>query len=186
MRASRALTLLALALLAGATFWLLHAVKPPTLEHQAPPSHTPDYYFIDSTTTKLNQNGKPLYTLYADRVEHHPDDDSITLTNIVLDYYAATGPPWHVTADRGRVPKGNKIVHLKGHVHVIRRPEAGGQAVHIYSPTMTVLVDPRIATTRAPVRIVRGKSTTTAVGMKAYMKQNRVQLESQVKTHYVH
>lgn len=179
------LTLLLLALLAGATTWLLRQFSP----GQAPPkivSHHPDYYFEGATMTQLDAAGKLQYRLLSDRVTHHPDDDSTDLARPRFTYFQPGQTPWHVTADHGTIPSGGDIVHLRGHVVVTHRDTKTDETLHAYTPSLDVLTAKRKALTDAPVRIVEGASHVTAVGMALDMRQNHMELKSRVRGVYAH
>lgn len=180
------LTLILLALLAGATTWLLRHFNP---AGQAPPktaSHHPDYYFEGATMTQLDETGKLEYRLLSSRVTHHPDDDSTDLARPRFTYYQTGQAPWHVTADHGLVPSGGDVIHLRGHVVVTHRNTNAGETLRAYTPKLDVLTDKQKALTDAPVRIVEGESHVNAIGMALDMQQNHMELKSRVRGVYVH
>ncbi|MGH8397722.1 MAG: LPS export ABC transporter periplasmic protein LptC [Gammaproteobacteria bacterium] len=177
---------LILALAAGGTWWLLRQVTPPTPQKPAPVSHAPDYYFTDATVTTLNQQGKPEAIMTAPRMLHHPDDDSVEVFTPRIEYFMASGPPWHVQADHGLLPSGGKLVELDGHVQMQRLGVNGGPPIIINTNKINVDLNTNIATTSDPVEILQGNSRMTGIGMQAYMKDNRLLLESDVRGYYVH
>jgi lipopolysaccharide export system protein LptC len=180
-----ALTLLLLAALAAATTWMLHHFNPEEAQPRAP-SHHPDYYLEGTTMTQLDDSGALEYRLLADRVTHHPDDDSTDLDAPRLTYYHARQQPWHVTAKHGTVPSGGDLVHLRGDVVVTHPGTPGNATLKAYTPSLDVFIGKRQALTDAPVRIVQGPSHVTAVGMLLDMQKNHMELKSDVKGTYVH
>ncbi|MGH8379094.1 MAG: LPS export ABC transporter periplasmic protein LptC [Gammaproteobacteria bacterium] len=180
------LLILILALAAGGTWWLLRQVTPPTPQKPVPATHTPDYYFTDATVTTLNQQGKPEAIMTSPRMLHHPDDDSVEVFTPRIEYFVTSGPPWQVRADHGLLPSGGKLVELDGHVQMQRLGVNGGPPLVINTDKINVDLDTNIATTSDPVEILQGKSRMTGVGMQAYMNDNRLLLQNDVRGYYVH
>lgn len=180
------LPILVLALAAGGTWWLLRQVTPPVLQKPAPATHIPDYYFTDATVTTLNDHGKPEAVMTAPRMLHHPGDDSVEVFAPRVEYFIAGGQPWHLQADHALLPSGGKLVELDGHVEMQRVGNNGGPPLIIHTDKMNVDLNTKIATTADPVEILQGNSRMTAVGMTAYMQDNRLQLKANVRGNYVH
>ncbi|MGA9852198.1 MAG: LPS export ABC transporter periplasmic protein LptC [Gammaproteobacteria bacterium] len=180
------LAILVLALAAGGTWWLLRQVTPPVVQKPAPPTHEPDYYFTDATVTTLNDEGKPAAVMTAPRMVHHPDDDSVEVFAPRIEYFMAGAQPWHVQADHGLMPSGGKLVELDGHVVMQQASNNGGPPLIINTDKINVDINTNIATTADPVEILQGASRMTGVGMQAYLKDNRVLLEANVRGYYVH
>ncbi len=177
--------LIALALLALATSWLLKSVRPAAPQQAQPPTHTPDYYFRDAIVTETDDHGRESMRMHADAIFHHPDDDSTDLENVDLLYYKKDGPPWHVLADRGHVPSGGDVVELAGNIRMTRAPTgAGTYPLKIRTNTLTVFTRKNLARTRDPVSISEGVNTFTGVGMEADLDKDRLVLEANVEGHY--
>lgn len=179
------LGILVLLLVAAGTWWLLRQVSPPSAPKPAPATHVPDYYFTDATVTTLNAQGKPEAVMTAPRMEHHPDDDSVEIFAPRIEYFIAGGPPWHVQADHGLLPSGGKLVELTGHVEMQRQSNNGGPPLIINTDKINVDLNTNIATTTDPVEILQGDSRMTAVGMQAYLQDDRLLLETNVRGSYV-
>ncbi|HET7369874.1 MAG TPA: LPS export ABC transporter periplasmic protein LptC [Gammaproteobacteria bacterium] len=182
------LTLLLLAVLAGATTWLLRQINPAAQPPAEAASHAPDYYFEGATLTQLNTNGELESRLLSELITHHPDDGSVELTAPRFTWYgnnAGENPPWHVVAEHGTIPAGGDVVHLRGHV-VVTHPTESGETLKILSPTLDVFTEKQVARTPDPVRILRGPSHVNAVGMVIEMKQNHMRLKSAVRGTYAH
>lgn len=176
--------LLVLALLAGGSGWLFRRIAPPALTPPPPPGHAPDYYFTDATVTTLDAQGKPQATLRAPRILHHPDDDSVEVFSPRGTYFMAGGPPWQVQSDHALLPKGGKLVNFDGHVVMQRAGAKGGPPLVVHTDKMSINLDTNIATSADPVEILQGRSQMTGVGMQAWLKDNHVILETQVRGEY--
>ena len=185
MTARVGLAILVLALAAAGTWWLLRHVTPPVVQPPAPPTHVPDYTFTDATVTTLNAQGKPQAILQSPRMLHHPDDDSIEVFAPRIRYFISGGPPWDVSADHALLPAGGKRVELEGHVQMRHPASGGGPPLLIQTDKMNVNFNTNIATTADTVEITQGNSRVTSLGLQAYLNDNRLLLQSQVRGSYV-
>lgn len=152
----------------------------------SPPQATrrPDYFLGDAHVEQTGANGRILYSVDAKRMEHYPDDGHTELTTVRLTWYAAGHPPWTLTADHARVPKGRKRVELRGNVHGRYRQQAGGIPVTLSTPSLTVLVNRQVAETDAGARIVQGSSRITARRLHADLKTGVIRLQHRVEATY--
>ncbi|MDE1983824.1 MAG: LPS export ABC transporter periplasmic protein LptC [Gammaproteobacteria bacterium] len=185
MSARFALAILVLALAAAGTWWLLRHVTPPTVPPPAPPTHVPDYSFTDATVTTFNAQGNPQAILRSPRMLHHPDDDSIEVFAPRIQYFISGSPPWNAAADQALLPAGGNLVELEGHVQMQHPANNNGPPLLIQTDKMNVDLDTNIATTADPVAITQGNSRMTGVGLQAWLNDNRLLLQSQVRGAYV-
>jgi len=179
------LLILVLTLAAVGTWWLLQHVTPPVMQKPAPATHEPDYYFTDATVTTLDKQGKPEAVMTAPRILHHPDDDSIEVFAPRVEYFIANGQPWHLQADHALMHSGGKLVELDGHVELQHAGNDSGPPLIIHTDKMNVDLNTDIATTADKVEILQGMSRMTGLGMHAYLKDDRIQLESNLRGYYV-
>lgn len=183
-----AITLLVLAVFAVGTTWLLRQVGPTTNAPEAHSTHTPDYYFEHATLLQLNKQGRVESRLVAQLISHHPDDDSISLTQPRFTWYGDQPDDarvWHTVSARGRIPSGGKIIQLRGKV-VATHPSGDGSALIVLSPTLELYPDKQQARTSATVDIIRGQNHVNAVGMVINFENDHLQLQSDVHGHYVY
>ncbi|MCY1250003.1 Lipopolysaccharide export system protein LptC [compost metagenome] len=81
---------------------------------------------------------------------------------------------------RAEVAPGGKQVELIDDVRVART-DAKGRSLLLTTTRMTVFPDEDLAQTEQPVRIQEPNGVTTATGMKAYLKDSRMLLLSNVR-----
>lgn len=180
------LLILVLASAAVGTWWLLQHVTPLLMQKPAPVTHEPDYYFTNATVTTLNDQGKIEAVMQAPRILHHPDDDSVEVFTPRIEYFIANGQPWHLQADHAVMRSGGKLVDLDGHVTMQHVGNNGGPPLIILTDKMHVDLNTDIATSADPVEILQDPSRMTGVGMQVYLKDDRVQLQSETRGLYVH
>ncbi|MBU6421545.1 MAG: LPS export ABC transporter periplasmic protein LptC, partial [Gammaproteobacteria bacterium] len=72
-----------------------------------------------------------------------------------------------------------------GHVQMQHPANNNGPPLLIQTDKMNVDLDTNIATTADPVAITQGNSRMTGVGLQAWLNDNRLLLQSQVRGAYV-
>ena len=100
-----------------------------------------------------------------------------------MQLYRGTVYPWHVTSDRGEVNPDGSQVELIDSVRIARTDQKS-RATLITSSRMTVFPQKQYAQTDQDVRIDGAGGVTTAKGMKAYLKDSRMDLLSNVRGQY--
>ncbi|KPX03559.1 Uncharacterized protein ALO75_03635 [Pseudomonas syringae pv. coryli] len=109
--------------------------------------------------------------------------DVSLLTTPNLNMYRGGAFPWHVQSKRGEVSSGGDQVELMDSVRVERTDEKQRTTI-ITSSRMTVFPQKEYAETDQDVRIDGAGGVTTAKGMKAYLKDSRMDLLSNVRGQY--
>jgi len=179
IRLNYLIILFAILLIAVYSGWLLTTFKPGPLAGEPLNSHKPDYFFEQVKTTLLDAKGKPRYRLTANRVEHHPDDDSVTLLHPHVRVYSQKHLdtlPWEIDAEKGRIIERGKIIHLLGAVSIERAAGVANAASKMETRDLTIEPDKSYAVTRAKVRIRHGEHRLRGTGMKMYFDQGRFEI----------
>ena len=91
--------------------------------------------------------------------------------------------PSHVTSKRGEVNPDGTEVELIASVRVARTDDKNRETV-ITSSRMTVFPQKQYAQTEQNVRIDGAGGVSTGKGMKAYLKESRIHLLSNVRGQY--
>ncbi len=139
-----------------------------------------DFYVIGARTVQYQDDGKLHYRMSADKLEHVKASDITLVSQPKLDLYRGSDLPWKVTSQRAEVSPGGVEVELIDDVR-IARTDAKGRPTIITSSRMTVIPDKEYAQTQQAVRIVAANGVTTAQGMKAYLNDGRMLLQSNVR-----
>ena len=146
-------------------------------------THEPDYFVEGLAVTRTNQRGEPTFRMSAARLDHFPDDDSSELVRPVLVSLDPSRPLVTIRAERGRASTGGQQTQLFGDVLLTRAGRGGDPPLRIETDYVLLLPEEDIARTDRPVRIVRGSSSLTGVGME-FNNAARV-LEVRSKVHGV-
>lgn len=142
-----------------------------------------DYYAINAHSVQFLPDGKLQYEMTSDKVEHLKATDVTLLTKPDLNLYRGTAYPWHVQSERGEVNSGGTEVELIDSVRIARTDDKNRTTI-ITSSRMTVFPQQEYAQTEQAVRIDGAGGVSTGNGMKAYLKESRIHLLSNVRGQY--
>ena len=142
-----------------------------------------DYYATNAHSLQYLPDGKLQYEMTSDKVEHLKASEVTLLTKPDLQMYRGTPYPWHVQSERGEVNPDGSQVELIDSVRVARTDEKNRITI-ITSTRMTVFPQKQYAQTDRDVRIDGAGGVTTGKGMKAYLKDGRMDLLSNVRGQY--
>jgi lipopolysaccharide export system protein LptC len=169
------LPVVAMALLAGITYWLLQATKP--RENDAvirPKTHTPDYFADNFSVSELDQSGTTQYRLTAQKLIHYEDTEDSDLTMPAIRAFQPGKPIVTATGERGTVNSDASIVNLYDNAHIIRAAGDGDPEMQADSEHFLVLVNDDVIETEKPVKLRRGLSVMTAQDGMNYNNVTRV------------
>lgn len=165
--------------------WLLDTVSPlPRLEKKAL-RHDPDYFLEDFTATVMDSTGKPRYLLQATNMKHYPDDNSMALVKPRFRLYRDNLAPWRAKSDKGLIYETTRVIHLNGNVIMERDATQSEAPVKLVTRDLLIRTKEGYAETHALVKITSEQSKVTAVGMRLYLADGRLELLSNVQGSYV-
>ncbi|MFK3771142.1 MULTISPECIES: LPS export ABC transporter periplasmic protein LptC [Pseudomonas] len=142
-----------------------------------------DYYAINAHSVQYTPEGQLQYEMTADKVEHMKASEVTLVTTPDLHLYRGTQFPWHVQSKTAEVNPDGTEVELIDAVRVARTDEKKRETI-ITTTRMTVFPQKEYAQTEQAVRIDGAGGTTTGKGMKAYLKEGRMDLLSNVRGQY--
>jgi lipopolysaccharide export system protein LptC len=153
-----------------------------------PPERAPalgiGYYAENATLSGTGDNGNLIYQVSAASIVQAPSDGSISLREVTVRYSPANDIPWSLTADTGRIPPGDKMIELSGNV-VAETRETGSPAATIRTDYLEFDPVTSVAATDRRVVIEYDGSTLQATGMRAILRDERLELLSGVSGRYV-
>lgn len=180
----RALSVLGLLVLAAGSSLLLSQLDSEEQPAPSGPSLGVGYYINDATLTGTGDDGQVLYRLSAVHVVQQPADGSVRLEEVSVNYDPAQQVPWRLTADTGQVLADGKMIALSGNVVAATRGADNPPAI---VRTDYLEFDPGTdtASTDRKVDIDYAGSTVHAVGLRALLREDRLELLADVTGHYV-
>ena len=137
------------------------------------------YYLKSARILGTGTDGELLYEIQAAHAEQQ-DDNRISFTDVRLNYSPNSDVPWTVNADAATIHQDEQRVILYGHVRAVSSEGFSGNETEIR--TQYLEIDPQnyIAETNERVQIRIGARSLTATGMLASLKDNQVELKSNV------
>ncbi len=138
------------------------------------------YYLIDAEIFGSGEDGRLLYNMWAGRAEERPDEDRLLLSDVRIEYRPAENVPWILTADFGEAPTDQSYIDLSGAVELANAPRDQGERTLIKTRKLRFEPDTFVASTDASVSLFLGAGRLDAVGIKVYLRDDRLELESSV------
>lgn len=173
----------ALALLAALSWWLYRETSSANTGVQTETENAAEAFVDQMVLSSMNTGGRLEYRLRADRADYYADDLT-ELENPALVIMREEGQPWHLSAERAEISASGQSIELSGSVQVNRPPEPGKNAVNARTEHLVIRPDEQIAETDAHVTLEIAESRVSADGMRAFLKQGRVELLSGVTGRY--
>lgn len=151
------------------------------------PAAYPQSYLTDVETIQFNADGEMDYSVQAARVSYYQfnphrktirDYTLIDTPNITM--FDADNPPWQVSAEHGRTSDEGTMIKLWGNVKIWRTDQKGNTS-ELSTSQLVIKPKAQYAETDKPVMINTANGKAQAIGMKAFLKQQRIQLLSNVR-----
>jgi lipopolysaccharide export system protein LptC len=142
------------------------------------------YYMDDAKLSGTDENGRILYRARSNKATQNLDDGTIYLQEVHVNYDPFADIPWDLRANTGRIPRSGNIIELKGDV-VARTKDDGNESMTIRTDYMELDTETYIADTEHKVAIDQAHNRVFATGMRAYFKEDRLQLLSNVNGNFV-
>jgi LPS export ABC transporter protein LptC len=146
----------------------------------------PDYFLEQVQVMEMDDQGRPLQQLVAERSVHFERQEQIHLTQPVMRLMGEEGPPWVIHARRGELSRGGRDLLLVGQVIIQRAESVGHRPVRLVTRDLLVDTEQQTAETDRPVTANSWGDEIKAVGFKVRAKPElRVHLQSRVRGHHV-
>lgn len=168
-----------LSVLAGLSFWLVHATDLKEEKSDGKDRHDPDYIISGMQMNKLDKTGKLQYTFTARETRHYPDDDSTDVTLPHLTYFSPNKPTLTMSSLTAHINSEGEIVQMQDDVRIKRAATPTRAELFGYMPDLTIHTEEETAFTKSPVLFTQGKSWLKGVGMHIDNKTQTYQLQSQ-------
>jgi len=174
------LPLLPLLLLLAATYWLNQQVQP-LPQVQSLQRHDLDYEVNNFSAVTLNLEGKPRFTLTAERLWHYPDDDTTHLRLPRFTSLYPDRPPTLTSAQTGTISSKGDDVYLYDEVRVVRPASGDIGEQRFATDYLHVVPDRDWAETNQSVVFTNQYSVIRAVGMELDNKARTAKLLANVR-----
>lgn len=142
------------------------------------------YYLKSARILGTGPDGSLLYEIRAEHAEQE-NDDRISFTDVAIDYSPESEVPWRLNADSATIDQYDRRVMLRGHVRAVSSEGFSGNDTEIRTQYLELDPESYLAETPERVQIRIGARSLTATGMLASLKDNRVELKSNVSGKFV-
>ena len=142
------------------------------------------FYLRAARILGTRDDGQLLYEIQADYAVQQENRD-IELRNVRIEYSSGADVPWTINADMATITDGQELLLLSGHVVAVSSEGFSGQVTEIRAPLLEIDPNQYTAETDSRVQIRIGSRSLTATGMLALLRENRLQLKSNVSGKFV-
>lgn len=172
--------------LAALSSWLLRTVQSTLLDENARNSDLPLLYMERFSATRMNAQGVRQYNLTSPYLVQLPDDKGSLVLAPHITTYQADGrtPDWFIDAERGRITSDNSIISLENKVLVNRAEASGKLPMVITGRDVIVRPQENIIESSQNVRLESSNGVLQAIGFKAYLNSEQVELLSNVRGNF--
>jgi LPS export ABC transporter protein LptC len=166
--------------MAGATWYWSRIPAPQPYAEAGRESLPLGFYLQDAEIFASNDDGHLSYRLLAARAEELPNENLLILDNVRVEYQPVENVPWLLTAESGRAPIDQSYFDLIGAVELANNPDDDLERTIIQTEELRFDPQTFVASTEASVKLLIGDRRLDAVGIKVFLRDDRVELESSV------
>jgi lipopolysaccharide export system protein LptC len=174
-----------LLLAAAGASWYWRRPQSGVEETARPPEVPRGYYLKNAILLGTDDAGRVIYEVSAARAEEEPDSNALALETVEVQYRPATDVHWLLKADSGAAPADGSLLILQGAVELASRPVEGGASTVIRTNRLQLDPQAYVASSLEAVSVFIGEERLDAVGMKAYLKDDRLELESGIHGNFL-
>ncbi len=168
-------------LAAGTYYFAQKSLRDTGIAAARPPAGEPDYFVEGAVFTRFDARGEPAFRVSARRIEHFPDDRVAAYEEPQMVSLDPARPRVELRAERGRSTDDLAETMLAGKVVMVRGASPSEPALTIRSERVTVHHETGVARTDQPVRVERGASVLTGVGMEFNNAARSLRVDSRVR-----
>jgi lipopolysaccharide export system protein LptC len=175
-----------LAITALLSQWLLETVQSALQQDTANGHQGPVMYIDDFLATRMDNLGVRQYTLAAPHLVELPNQQGTRVEHPVMNVFKAGQiRDWIIRAENGWMSANNDLIKLQQQVSLVRPAADGKQPIVITTRDVAVRPNEGFAETAAAVRAETPNGVLEGVGLKAYFREEKIRLLSQVRGSYV-
>ena len=193
-RAQATLPLLAMASLAGFTWWLVQASpKSDAASMPALASSSPDYELSQARVARVDAHGRLAAVLDGQTMRHYASTDLLQIDQLVLSARDDKGQGLHAVSKEGEADRRAEVVTLRGQARVVATPHADAAdaghglrsgPVHFAGEGLRVDTRNRVVSSDEPVLLTQERSQVHAQAMTYDDSTGLADLQGRVHGHY--
>lgn len=161
-------TLIAGAVFALASFWLVQVINRGDFARGVDaPKTEPDYIVDNFSFVRMTPDGKPRYIVSGDKLTHRPEGDISDVDKPVVLNLSPVQQPMTMHAERARIDHAKNVVDLMGKVDIERAASPKAKRMTIKTEQLTMFPDEDRMTSEQAVVMTLGDASIRGVGMRA-------------------
>jgi lipopolysaccharide export system protein LptC len=179
LRSGIAIVLLAAAA-AASYYWSRQPPLEITRRHSGDDAGLPGYYLHGARLTGTDDEGRVAYRVHADSLEEQGVAEGLAMSGVRVVYTPADDVAWVIEAAEGSGPRDGSHLELDGGVQVRNQPADGAEPTVITTTNVRFEPGASLLVTDAPIEIRAGGWQVAATGLRAHLKDDKLELESKV------
>ncbi len=177
-------TVVALSAAAIGSWYLARSFSDAEITRTISDTGTDGFYLRTARILGTDASGALLYEIEAEYAEQQVNRD-IEMQNVRIRYSAGAEVPWTINADLATISENQDLLRLSGHVTAFSREGFAGRVTEIRTPVLAIDPKTYTAETDARVQLRIGSRSLTGTGMLALLKENRLELKSNVSGKFI-
>ncbi len=143
----------------------------------------PDGFIINGSYTGYDETGQVKIHFTSPRIEQFENNNLAVIKQPHAELYGQPGTrPWVVDAEKGQLKQKGDLLHLSDNVRIVRN--VNNREATLTTTSLTLDNNAGTVYTDAPVEITDQTGVTRATGMKAWIDQRILELNSKVEGRY--
>ncbi|MFK8014054.1 MAG: LPS export ABC transporter periplasmic protein LptC [Gammaproteobacteria bacterium] len=154
------------------------------VDADAPPPIQSGYYILDALIYGGSNDTRGVFEITAAQAQQSMRGEPILLTDIEILYVTQDEQQWRIEARTAALEEATQKLEMAGNVVATRVPADGG--ITFSMKTQALAFDPAsdVVTTDANVEFLVGRSRLEALGMRATLSEDSINLRSNVRGQY--
>jgi len=169
-----------LAAAAAGTWYWSRPTSPADARDRALDGALPTYYVRDALLLRTDETGRVRYRIHAAYAEELPGGGALRLDDVRIEFREDEQIPWRVRAGHAAASLADQVLELGGGVELVRDSPREGAPTIVRTETLVLEPLRQFASASGRVTFVLGPNELIADGLKAFLKEDRLELESNV------
>jgi LPS export ABC transporter protein LptC len=142
------------------------------------------YYLTDARILGTDADGSRLYEIIAKKAEQQ-SDERIEFSDVHIEYSPDSEVPWSIDARTATLRPDRETVHLQGDVRAVSAEGFSGENTELRTESLDFDPEQFVASTEERIRIQIGDRTLTGIGMVASLREDRLEIKSNVRGRFI-
>lgn len=170
--------------IAALSYWLSGTQTDKAKDVSSTVQDNPDAFMEEVVTRVMDPEGLPRYELRSPRLTHYPLDNRTQMEQPRITLFRPHQGHWQLEAESATALQGDDELQLHGKVLIQRVGADQATELEIQTSELHVYPEQDMAETQALTTLSHATGKIQSQGMRAYFKEENLQLLSQVRGHY--